>query len=109
MCSETTQIWGKEFPVGIVRMLAGNSSFFCFLGKFAGPAPARAFGTPRFPKFHFDILGLVPDEVPLGLWQAPRGLSCGSLMPWPLAIRNFSEALARWHGNFRLLLLLKNE
>ena len=29
--SETTQIWGKEFPVGMLRMVPGNSSFFVFL------------------------------------------------------------------------------
>ncbi len=34
--SETTQIWGKEFPAGMLRMVPGNSSFLCFL---AGTGP----------------------------------------------------------------------
>jgi hypothetical protein len=28
--TETTQIWGKEFPGGMSSMVPGNSSFFVF-------------------------------------------------------------------------------
>ena len=51
--TETTQIWGKEFPGSMFSMMPGNSSFFVFSRLTMKNASALdLFSPPKRPTMH---------------------------------------------------------
>jgi hypothetical protein len=48
--TETTQIWGKEFPGRMFTMMPGNSYFFCFV--YCHETRTSAPAIQPFPNIH---------------------------------------------------------
>ena len=69
---ETTQIWGKEFPDGMLSMLPGNSSFFLSYARGGADTPAVPIGLPQRPSSN----QLQPMTSKLGWVMVPAPSEC---------------------------------